>query len=72
VKLDWYERGGRVSERQYRDVLGVIAVQTEAGTFDAARLRSLAAPLGLTELVDQALTDASTDMESGKGLLPKR
>ena len=26
TKLEWYEMGGRVSQRQYRDVLGVLAV----------------------------------------------
>jgi len=58
TKLEWYVRGGRVSERQYRDVLGVIATQMRAGTFDGSHARDLAAQLGLSDLLEQALKDA--------------
>jgi uncharacterized protein YqgV (UPF0045/DUF77 family) len=29
AKLEWFRMGGEVSERQWRDVLGVIKVQAE-------------------------------------------
>ena len=58
TKLEWYNLGNRVSERQYRDVLGVIATQERAGTFDLAHARSLARQLGLADLLQQALEDA--------------
>jgi hypothetical protein len=55
-KLDWYRAGGRVSDRQWNDVLGVLKVQ--AKTLDLAYLRRWAADLGLTDLLEQALHDA--------------
>jgi hypothetical protein len=58
TKLEWYDKGGRVSDRQYRDVLGILRVQSEAGTLDGARLDRLAAELQLSELLAQARADA--------------
>ena len=58
TKLEWYERGGRASERQYRDVLGVIATQARAGTFDRTHAQELAEQLGVADLLAQALQDA--------------
>jgi hypothetical protein len=52
-KLDWYRKGGEVSERQWSDVTGVIAVQGAA--LDRAYLRRWAEALGLVELLDRAL-----------------
>lgn len=59
TKLEWYDLGGRSSERQYRDVLGVIATQERAGTFDRDHARRLARQLGLTDLLQQAQDDAT-------------
>ena len=53
AKLEWYEKGGRVSERQWSDVLGVLEVQT--GRLDVGYLRATAAELGLGELLELAL-----------------
>jgi hypothetical protein len=50
AKLQCYEKGGRVSERQWSDVLGVLRVQ--AGRLDVEYLRSTARDLGLGELLD--------------------
>ena len=51
-KLDWYRKGEEISERQWRDVLGVLAVQ---GTrFDRGYTRHWAVKLGLSELLERA------------------
>jgi hypothetical protein len=56
AKLEWYRQGGEVSERQWRDILGVIRVQSAA--LDLAYLRRWAAELGVTELLERALAEA--------------
>jgi hypothetical protein len=63
TKLEWYESGNRVSDRQYRDVLGMIMVQTRAGQFDRVHAEQLARDLGLEELLAQALEDADSHAE---------
>ena len=56
-KLDWFRKGEGISERQWRDVLGVLAVQ---GTrLDLPYLRSWAARRGLLELFERALAEAT-------------
>lgn len=57
AKLQWYREGGEVSERQWRDVLEVIAVQGER--LDMAYLRETAEGLGLAELVRRAFSEGS-------------
>ena len=54
-KLRWYRQGGEVSEQQWNDVLGVIAVQGDK--LDLAYLREWAGYLGVSALLDQALTE---------------
>ena len=51
-KLEWYRLGGEVSERQWQDVLGVLAV-SGAG-MDAAYLDRWAATLGVADLLARA------------------
>lgn len=55
-KLRWYEAGQRVSERQWRDVLGVLKVR--AGALDEGYLRQQAVGAGLGDLLQQALDDS--------------
>jgi hypothetical protein len=62
-KLDWYRMGGGVSERQWKDVLGVLAVQAEA--LDVDHLRRWARAMGVEELLERALAEAATS--AGRG-----
>ena len=55
AKLEWFERGGRSSERQWRDVLGIIRMQGEA--LDAEYLQHWAAELGVAELLSKAAAE---------------
>jgi hypothetical protein len=56
AKLDWYRQGGCVSDRQWRDVLGVLKVQ--AGALDHLYLAHWAGELGVTQLLHRALDEA--------------
>jgi len=57
AKLEWYRMGGDVSERQWRDVLGVMKVQ--ADRLDLAYLRQWAAQLNVSDLIERALVEAA-------------
>ena len=51
-KLEWYRRGGEVSDHQWRDVLGIIHAKRER--LDRARLDTWAERLGVADLLDRA------------------
>lgn len=55
-KLEWYRAGGEVSEQQWRDVLGVLAVCR--ARLDDAYLNQWAASLELTNLLARARHEA--------------
>jgi hypothetical protein len=55
-KLEWYQMGGRVSDQQWKDVLGILKVQGAA--LDVVYLRRWAATLQVGGLLEQALEDA--------------
>lgn len=55
-KLDWYRKGDRVSDRQWRDVLGVLKVG--AVTLDHAYLAAQAEACDLNTLLKQAIEAA--------------
>lgn len=51
-KLDWYRKGGEISDRQWGDVTGVLTVQGAA--LDREYLERWATTLGLTDLLQRA------------------
>ena len=53
AKLEWYQLGGEVSDRQWQDVLSVLKIQGDRIEMDY--LRYWAAELGLSELLDRVL-----------------
>ena len=52
-KLRWYRLGGEVSDRQWRDILGIVLVQEHR--LDEHYLRDGAHLLDVTDLLDRAL-----------------
>jgi len=52
-KLEWYRMGGEVSDRQWRDVLGVL--KTRVGELDLKYLRKWAKELQISDLLERAL-----------------
>jgi hypothetical protein len=55
AKLDWFRLGGEVSERQWRDILGVLKTQREA--LDIDYLQQWAHALGVADLMARALEE---------------
>jgi hypothetical protein len=58
-KLLWYRASGGNSDRQWRDVQGILKVQ--AGALDEEYLQRWAAELNLTDLLNDARADAGLD-----------
>jgi hypothetical protein len=56
AKLEWYRMGGEVSDRQWRDILGVLNAQGDR--LDVSYLREWAVTLNVMDLLDKALTEA--------------
>lgn len=55
-KLEWYEMGGRVSQRQWNDLIGVLKAQ--GPTLHLTYLAHWATVLQVTDLLEQALVEA--------------
>lgn len=56
-KLEWFRLGGEVSERQWRDVLGVLRAQ--GSKLDLEYARHWAGTLQISDLLDAALEEAA-------------
>jgi hypothetical protein len=56
VKLEWFRRGGEISDRQWRDILGVLKVQ--AGRLDLDYMRKWAVELSVADLLARALKES--------------
>jgi len=56
AKLEWYRLGHEVSERQWKDVRGVLSEQQK--TLDLAYLRRWAAEIGVADLLSRALDES--------------
>jgi hypothetical protein len=57
AKLEWFEAGGRTSERQWTDVVGVLKLRQS--DIDPAYLRRWAAALGVGALLERALAETA-------------
>jgi hypothetical protein len=55
-KLEWYRMGGEVSDRQWRDILGVL--KTRAGELDLEYLKKWAKELKVMDLLERALRES--------------
>lgn len=65
AKLLWFEKGNRVSDRQWQDVLGVVRVQ--GASLDVGYLRTWAADLGVSALLEDALEQADAGRRTRPG-----
>lgn len=61
-KLRWYELGDRISERQWRDIVGLLRVQAP---LDREYLESTARTAGLEALLTQAIEAARVNGRLG-------
>jgi len=57
AKLEWYRKGGEVSERQWGDVIGVL--RTGGAKLDLPYLRELAPDLGVSDLLERAVAEVA-------------
>lgn len=61
-KLHWYRKGGEISDRQWRDVMGIVRVQ--GARLDREYLDEAAPTLGVRDLLLRALREADTEDEN--------
>lgn len=59
AKLAWYQMSGSTSDRQWRDVLGVLRVQGDRVDLDY--MQGMAASLGVSDYLAHALEEAARD-----------
>lgn len=61
AKLEWFRAGGENSERQWRDILGVIDLQSDRLDFEY--LQKWAVQLGLQDLLQRAIQASDSKTE---------
>lgn len=59
AKLEWYRKGGGVSDKQWRDLMGVLKVQ--GGGLDRTYLTEWAGNLGVADLLEKAIHESSLE-----------
>ncbi|MEI2610463.1 MAG: hypothetical protein V9G20_17690 [Candidatus Promineifilaceae bacterium] len=57
AKLEWYRLGGEVSDRQWRDILGVL--KTRVGELDLGYVRKWAEELHVSDLLERVLEEST-------------
>jgi hypothetical protein len=60
AKLEWFRDGGCASERQWRDILGIIKIQGSA--LDINYLKTWADNIGVSGLLAKAMSEASAEL----------
>jgi hypothetical protein len=58
AKLQWFRAGGGVSERQWKDILGILVANPQ---IDSNYLRLWAAKLRVEDLLNKAITEAAIE-----------
>lgn len=61
AKLEWYRMGGETSERQWRDILGIMKIQGE--NLDLAYMRTWAQSLGVADLLKKVVQESSSQTQ---------
>ena len=56
AKLEWYRMGGEVSERQWRDILGIL--KTRAGALDLVYIKKWSGELEVSDLLERAVKES--------------
>jgi hypothetical protein len=57
-KLDWFRRGGEVSDRQWSDILAVL--RTQGDRLDRGYMQAQAEALGIADLLSSALSEINS------------
>jgi len=58
LKLQWYQSGGCISERQWSDILGVLTVQAQS--LDTGYLKNYSETLGVSEIYNRAIQESKS------------